>query len=97
MQVRLADRCVTGIDPGGRLDLDMELWASAAQTSLPLELRTLGTCVSRTGGYLGVERGILFWVRCHSQNALTPCGIPCNILTLSKSWKPLLDLGFGCS
>jgi len=50
MQDRLADRCVTGIDPGGRLDLIMELWAGAAQTSLPLELRALGTCVSRDRG-----------------------------------------------
>jgi hypothetical protein len=30
-----------------------------------------------------------------SRNALTLCGIHCNILTLLKSWKPLLDLGFG--
>ena len=58
MQDRLADRCVTGIDPGGRLDLDMELWAGAAQTSLPLELRALGTCVSRDRGpprYRGIH------------------------------------------
>src|SRR6185503_1198462 len=57
------------------------------RTSLP-GLRTLGTYVSRDQTKLPRYREpILVWVRRHSRNALTVCGIPCNILALLKGWK----------